>query len=340
MHCWVPWHCGFFYKLAMQTNMTPKPKPPPNHPTQTLADLVIPNPTPPRTNNLVAVLKWGKIIVFTLIAVAVIGGLWGNSRWAWDTHRRMEALEATTQPAKERPQRYDDAELASLPPVVQRYLSKVLNPNQPLVRRLYLEQTGTFNRSFKGERWEPFTARQRVSTNRPGFVWDASITMSPGITVRVVDAYVAGVGSLQPSVFGLIDLGGSSGTVDMARGELIRFFAEAVWYPTALLPSQGVQWKPLDDKSAQATLTDGPLSVTLTFTFNAQGLVERVNSAERSALLDGVMVPMPWEVRLFNYQTQSGMLVPMEAEVAWLPPTGRVPYWRGKVAKLDYDLPR
>jgi len=164
--------------------------------------------------------------------------------------------------------------------------------------------------------------------------------MSPGITVRVVDAYVAGVGSLQPSLFGLIDLGGSHGTVDIARGELIRFFAETVWYPTALLPSQGVRWSPVDDQTARATLTDGPLSVALTFTFDKEGFVERIRSTERSALVDGVMVPMAWEVRPSNYQIQSGMLVPQEAEVAWIPATGRVPYWRGKIEKFDYEMPR
>lgn len=294
---------------------------------------------PPALSAL-TVLKWSMIGAITLIALALVLGLWGNSRWARDTHRRIQALEATTSPVKARPQRYDDAELVALPPVVRRYFSKVLNPNQPIVRRLYLEQTGTFNRSTQAEQWEPFTARQRVSTNRPGFVWDASITLSPGITVRVVDAYVAGVGSLQPSVLGLFDLDGSHGTVDMARGELIRFFAEAVWYPTALLPSQGVQWTPVDNTTARATLTDGPLTVTLTFAFNAQGLVDRISSTERSALVDGEMVSMPWEVRLSNYQMHSGMLVPQEGEVAWISTTGRVPYWRGKVEKLDYELPR
>jgi hypothetical protein len=52
------------------------------------------------------------------------------------------------------------------------------------------------------------------------------------------------------------------------------------------------------------------------------------------------MVRMPWEVQLSNYQVQNGMLLPLEAEVAWLPTTGRVPYWRGKVEKFDYELPR
>lgn len=320
--------------------MNPDHLPPQDKRPDALSAYIVPSYTPTRPSKLLTVLKWGKITVFTLIATALIVGLWGNARWASDTQARMRALEATTLPAKARPQRYDEAELASLPPVVRRYFSRVLNPNQPMVRRLYLEQTGTFNLSFNGEQWEPFTARQRVSTNRPGFVWDASISMSPGIPVRVVDAYVAGVGSLQPSVFGLFDMGGIGGSVDMARGELIRFFAEAVWYPTALLPSQGVQWTPVDDQTALATMTDGALTVALTFTFNAQGLVERITSSERSALVDGVMVTMPWEVRLSNYQKQSGMLVPLEGEVAWVPATGRVPYWRGRVGKFDYELPR
>lgn len=315
-----------------QEHTTPTPPP--------LSTLVVPSYAPKRPSRLVTVLKWIKIIVFSAMAVALVVGLWGHARWTRSTQARFEALEASTLPVQQRPERYNEDDLTSLPPVVRRYFAKVLNPNQPLVRRLYLEQTGTFNRSFQHEQWEPFTARQRVSTRRAGFVWDASINMSPGITVRVVDAYVAGIGSLQPSVFGLLDLGGGHGTPDLARGELIRFFAESVWYPTALLPSQGVVWTALDDQSAQATLTDGPLSVTLTFHFDTQGLVQRIVSTERSALLDGQMVPMPWEVRLSHYQRQSGMLVPHEAEVAWVPTTGRVPYWRGKIEKLDYELPR
>ena len=317
--------------------MTTDDKQPPPH---VLGDYVVPSYVPSHPNRKLLVLKWGAIVVCTGFAVAIVMGLWGNARWAKDTAVRVQALEAAT--PQTRPEHYDDAELAGLPPPVRRYLSKALNLYQPMVRGVYLEQTGTFNRSSPpgAGQWEPFKARQRVATKRPGFVWDAAITMSPGITVRVVDAYVAGVGSLQPSLFGLIDVGGSQGNSDIARGELIRYFAEAVWYPTALLPSQGVQWKPVDEHTALATLTDGPLTVSLRLAFNADGLVESIRSDERSALIDGAMVPMPWEVRLSNYQRQSGMLVPQEAEVAWIAPSGRMPYWRGKVELLDYAMPR
>jgi hypothetical protein len=318
--------------------MTIEPKSPQDDKTPLLSDFVAPSYTARRTRRMLAVLKWTKIAVFTVVVMALVMGLWGHSRWVQSTNARVQALEAAT--PRTRSERYDDTELATLPPVVRRYLSKALNPNQPIVRGLYMEQSGTFNRSATGEQWEPFTARQRVATKRPGFIWDASIVMSPGIPVRVVDAYVAGVGTLQPSVIGLFDLGGVHGTTDIARGELIRYFAESVWYPTALLPSQGVQWKAVDEQTAQATLTDGPLTVTLRFSFNAEGTVERISSVERSALVDGVLVQMPWEVRLSHYQIHSGMLVPQEAEVSWLAPTGRMPYWRGKIERLDYDMPR
>ncbi len=310
-------------------------------PPQVLGDLVVPSYAPDRTNRLLVVIKWGKIIVVSLVLAAVSLGLWGHSRWLKKTQALVQALEQGAAAPATRSQRYDDSELATLPPVVRRYLSQVLNPNQPLVRRLYLEQTGTFNRSSTPpEVWEPFTAKQLVVTKRTGFVWDASIIMSPGIPVRVVDAYVAGVGTLQPSVIGLFDLGGMQGTGEIARGELIRYVAEAVWYPTALLPSQGMQWKAVDANTAQATFTDGPITVSLLFSFNASGLVERISSTERSALIDGSMVPMPWEVRVSHYQAHSGMLVPQQAEVAWLAPAGRLPYWRGKIEKLDYEMPR
>lgn len=308
-------------------------------PAPPLANFVVPSYAPRHPNRTFTVWKWITISVVTLVVVVLVMSLWGHARWVKDIAARVQALEAAS-PAS-RPQRYFDTELEGLPPVVQRYFSKVLNPNQPIVRGLYLEQSGSFNRSNTPlAQWEPFTARQRVTTKRPGFVWDAAIVMSHGVTVRVVDAYVAGVGSLQPSVLGLIDIGGMQGTGEIARGELIRYVAESVWYPTVLLPSQGVLWKPVDSKTAQATLTDGPLTVNLRFEFNADDTVKRITSTERSALVDGVMVPTPWEVLLSNYQQHSGMLVPMHAEVAWLTPTGRMPYWRGKVERLDYEMPR
>lgn len=66
----------------------------------------------------------------------------------------------------------------------------------------------------------------------------------------MVDSYIAGRGLLQAAMLGLFTVADMSGGDEMARGEFMRYFAEMPWYPTALLPSQGVQWAEVDATSA------------------------------------------------------------------------------------------
>ena len=54
-----------------------------------------------------------------------------------------------------------------------------------------------------------------------------------------------------------IPLADERGVAALAEGELMRYLAEAAWYPTALLPSQGAQSEPVDADSTRATLTAG-----------------------------------------------------------------------------------
>lgn len=125
---------------------------------------------------------------------------------------------------------------------------------------------------------------------------------------------------------------------EIAQGELMRYFAEAVWYPTALLPSQGVQWEAVDEQSARATLADGPLRVTMTFRFDAEGLMTSCHADARGYAVAGKVIPMPWEGRFSNYQQQGGMRVPMTGEVAWLLPQRDKPYWRGTLVSLKHEF--
>ena len=107
--------------------------------------------------------------------------------------------------------------------------------------------------------------------------------MFPGVPVHVHDAYIAGSGLLHGAVSGLATVVDMADTPELAQGELMRFFAEAAWYPTALLPSQGVRWEAVDDSAAQAMLTDGPLTIKLFFRFGAEGLIDTVRAEARDA---------------------------------------------------------
>ena len=252
----------------------------------------------------------------------------------------MEAARSPIQPRV-----VDFGELEGLPLPVQRYFRAVLTEGQPFAAAVDVEQTGTFNLGagadssdgLPAENWKPFTAVHRVTTRPPGFVWDARVRMAPGLSAFVWDAYVAGEGVLVGSLLGLVSLMEVRGTHEVAVGELMRFFAEAPWYPTALLPSQGVRWEIAAGASANAVVSDGDITIKAVVRFDEEGLIESF-SMERGRLVAGQSIPTPWECHYRSYELREGMRVPTEAEVRWVLPAGPQPYFRGRITALAYEL--
>jgi hypothetical protein len=287
-------------------------------------------------------LPWLGLALCVLAAAAIGLSAFGGRRWAGAMQALQDSLEAgridgrsdgTTPPT-----RYDARELEGLPAPVERYFRAVLKDGQPIVTAATIDLAGTFNMSPTGEQWKPFTSRQRVTTRRPGFLWDAKISMLPGVTVRVVDSYIVGNGLLHATIQGLFTMAGIQGDGEIARGEFMRWFAEVPWYPTALLPSQGVRWEAVDDRSANATMVDGQLSLSLLFRFNDGGLISSFRAAARGGMVGDKMVMAPWEGIWSNYQTRDGVQVPCTGEVAWMRPEGRKPYFIGTVTALSFEL--
>ncbi len=279
------------------------------------------------------------MILFVILGLAIVIAVllvYGSSRWQSATKEMHTKLEAERLPIE--PATYDSKELNGLPAPVQRYFRAVLRDGQPLVSAVSVEHTGTFNMSETGEQWRSFISTQRVVIRRPGFDWEGRIAIMPGLTVRVHDAYIAGEGILHASLFGLVSLADVRGTPEAAQGELMRFFAEAAWYPTALLPSQGVQWEALDATSAKATLKDGETTVTMVFRFDENGLMQSVRAEARGRIVAGAVIPTPWEGRWSNYDLRDGIRIPLDGEVAWILPEGPKPYWRGHITRISYEL--
>ena len=281
-------------------------------------------------------------LVLCLLALAAAGvSAYGKRRWTEATRALNAGLEGAriaAQVGSASAARFNSGELQGLPTPVQRYFRAVLRQGQPIVSAVTIEMAGTFNMSAAEENWKRFTSRQRVVTRRPGFLWDAQLSLLPGVKVRVVDSYIAGKGLLHAAVLGLFNVADVSGEGDIARGEFMRFCAEAPWYPTALLPSQGVQWAAVDSRSANATIMDGPLTLTLLFGFNDAGLIESVRSEARGGLVGNKVVMMPWECGLSRYELRDGMIVPIAGEAAWIRPEGRKPYFKGTITSLAYEF--
>jgi hypothetical protein len=278
-------------------------------------------------------------IAGALVATLLLGvWLYGAYRWNTETQQLRARLDAAR--VSIRPQTVDFRELEGLPAPVQRYFHAVLEDEQSMVAGVHVQHTGTFNMGETTDQWKPFTSDQKVVTQRPGFDWNGRVSMMPGLPVRVHDAYVAGEGTQHASLLGLFTVVDMRATRDVNEGELMRFFAEAAWYPTALLPSQGVRWEAVDDHSAYATLEEGDISIIMFFTFNAEDLIDTVRAEARGRAVGGEVIPTPWRGRFWSYEERGGMRVPLDGEVAWLLPEGEKPYWWGHITEIRYQSAR
>ncbi|MCC3450456.1 MAG: hypothetical protein JGK04_23695 [Microcoleus sp. PH2017_39_LGB_O_B] len=278
-------------------------------------------------------IKWIGIIGI-LIAVSLgIATIYGKYRWQSDTDKLRAKLINGQRTIKS--QIYDQKEIEGLPEPVQRFFQTVIKDGQAIASAVKLSQQGLFNLSETEDKWSPFTATQFVTTQRPGFDWDARIQMAPGVNAFVHDTYLLGEGSLHASLLGLFTVANMHGAPENNQGELLRFLAETPWYPTALLPSQGVRWEAINDTSARATLTDGATTVSVVFQFNAEGAIATMRAEARYR---DKLTAMPWCGRFGEYSVRNGMLIPLEGEVGWEYPEGIRLYFKGRITEIEYEF--
>jgi hypothetical protein len=294
-------------------------------------------------------------LIGSLLFAAAIPGLVGLGRLRWEA--KNASLRETLQSgrATDPSAGYSSQKLLTLPGPVQRYFRSVLPSGQALIRGARVEQAGSFDLSGANEpRWVDFRAEQWVITGHPGyrrdgrlvavgrsgFVWDARMRLAPGLSVFVRDAYVDGEGSLTASLLGLWTVAEQAGGPEMAQGELLRYLAEAAWYPTALLPSRDLRWDAIDEGRSRVTLVDGDVEASLEFRFDAEGHIASVYTDRRYRDVDGRFEITPWQGHFRDYQAVDGIWVPFEAEVEWILPEGPRPYWRARIEEIEFDLDR
>lgn len=173
------------------------------------------------------VLAYFLVAVVSLVAATAVAVLLGRRRWQRASLVRRETMRAACLPLPGK--FYDPSEIGALPAPVKRYFETALQAGQAMVATVRFSQQGQFRLNEKKNIWQPFQASQFVTMQPPGFDWDARIRMAPGVDVWVHDSYLLGAGSLRAAVLGLVTVADVRDTAASARGELLRYLAEAAW---------------------------------------------------------------------------------------------------------------
>jgi hypothetical protein len=271
----------------------------------------------------------GIAIVFVALLVAVwIGARRQQSALSAEIDRLRRA--ATVQAAAQSV----TPQLDDLPAPVARYLRLAL-PTTKHIQEVRIRQSGTLRTDVSSERWMSFEAEHIVVPPAIGFVWNARVRVAPLMHVRVRDALIDSRGSGQVSLLSAFTVSADADTPEMNAGSLHRYLAEAVWYPTALLPSATLRWTEIDATRSLATLMSHGVTVSLEFRFAETGEVTGVYTPARWGTFPGGYRQVPWEGHFRDYRNRDGIFVPTEGDVGWYVNKDWHAVWKGSITAFE-----
>ena len=202
----------------------------------------------------------GMKTFLVLLALALAIAIGALLIWRQSDHRADRAVWqrlSAGQPG--RPDVFRPEMVADLPAPARRFFLFSIAPGTPLQDVVQIEMRGRFGMGTRSDpKYLDMTAQQVLAAPN-GFVWKMR----------------AGRGMMRVSgsdthewtrfwVLGLLPVARAGGTEDHRRSAFARLVSEALfWSPAALLPGPGIEWREIDDKTAEVTMRHGGLEQTV-----------------------------------------------------------------------------
>lgn len=272
-------------------------------------------------------LKW--IIAGSLLA-ALLGWI-GYSVWYFNQQiaRETQALLSTV---SDQQPIISEAMTRDLPAPVKRWLDNSGIMGKPAVKAVHLKQKGTLRLQPEQKEWIPSEAEQSFTTEQPGFIWRVKTSMA-GVPVIGRDLFMHGQGAME------IRLAGSFPVIKIANHEKInestlqRYLGEIIWFPSAAL-SEFIDWEPVDESRAKATMSYGGTSGSAIFHFNEQGEVNRFVAYRYRDINDES--PTEWVATVKETRRINGIAIPTSLEAAWILESGVFTWYTFEIDDVTY----
>jgi len=266
----------------------------------------------------------GRVVLVLVAAILVVGLV------VHLTARRLFDLEIKAAVAAIGAVAPTPVDREGLPPLVRAFAERSLAGRSALPAAVSFDQAAEMKLKPDAG-WTPVSAHQTVGIGAPAFVWDASMTIYPPVSVRVIDAYVGGTGRLKVRLLGSIPISGAAGP-EVSRSELFRYLAELPWAPYAMLGNPALRWREVDASTVEvsAATADGQ-TARVRLIFDAAGDIVAAEADDRPRETEGRFVPTPWRGDFSDYRDFGAVRLPARAEVSWGLPGGRYVYFRGDI---------
>lgn len=266
-----------------------------------------------------------NLIVLLALAPAI-------GKWQFDHMAKAELTSFLTSPTPTSAT-ISKEKIATLPPVVQRWLERSNVVDKPTIKRVHLFQKGEMRTAPDGK-WMPVTAEQWFNTNPPGFIWLADVSMMPMVHLAGRDKYVDGRGHMLIKALSLVPVADSRGE-KIDQGSMLRYLGELIWFPTAAV-NDYLTWTEIDSTSAKATISHGGISAEGVFFFDKNGDMTAFE-ADRYYDRKGTATLERWRIEAKAWQEFEGVRMPVAFEVSWKLKEGDFTWFKLEVTNVIYD---
>jgi hypothetical protein len=232
-----------------------------------------------------------------------------------------------------------DADLATLPTMVQRYLRRVGVVGQPRASNARATVSGRI-RSGPDAAWMPFSAEQYnvvVPATRL-FYMTAS---SHALPLQGYHRYVGSEATMRIRAAALVPVLDVQGP-EMNQSETVTVLNDLCLLMPPLLVDAPIQWEPIDPHSVRATFSNAGQTVQGVLSFNDDGeLVDFWSDDRYQSAPDGkTMAKVRWSTPVSRYRQFGAFRLPAVADARWHDATGAWVYIELTIDDVQFNVGR
>lgn len=224
-----------------------------------------------------------------------------------------------------------EADLAGLPPPVQRYLRYTGVIGRPRVESYRITFEGQMR--DKGKPWFTFSSEQYNFTHVPTRLFFMKASMF-GLEVPGYHRYRNGEAGMHIKLFGVIPLVDKVGGV-LDNAETVTIFNDMCLFAPGSLVNDAITWEPIDGNAAKATYAVNGRTISATLYFNDRGELTDFVSDDRYAVAD--MKRYRFSTPVGDYKNFNGYRLASYGEATWHYPDGPFVYGRFHTSNVELN---
>lgn len=277
-----------------------------------------------------------KLKIFTVILI-ILAGIIAFLIYTRGLRTRYEtAVAAENAATPDLSGNVEQADIAHLPALVQKYLKVTGAVGRPKIRNFRIVWDGALRSDAKAL-WISATMLQQNFFHNYSRDFYMTAFMK-GLPVSVWHSYHNQAATMQVKIASLVPIVDLSGK-ELTTAETVTLFNDMCLVAPGALIDRRIRWREIDAQQVEATFTNGAYSIKATLKFNDKGeLVDFVSDDRFYLTPENKLRRERWSTPVGDYKDFDGRRIVTRGEAIWHLKDGSYTYGKFLLKKIDYNV--